>query len=134
MTEHNENIGNTTESAEAGEKGKSGGVWRFVRNSAIGAVIAYVALTLFVPPSLPNCDADLAKSEMVRAINEGPYSRRSGVKALRVIEVEEVSFDSVEEIRVCTALISRNDARDRRYRVELIKVGESAMEVTMEAM
>jgi hypothetical protein len=109
-------------------------IWKFVRNGAIGAVIAYVALTLFVPPALPSCDSDIAKSEMVRAINEGPYSRRSGVKALRVIEVEEVSYDSEEEVRVCTALISRNDARDRRYRVELIKVGESAMEVTMEAM
>ena len=134
MTEHNENNGNSAESADAGEARKSGGVWKFVRNSAIGAVIAYVALTLFVPPTLPKCDADIAKSEMLRAINEGPYSRRSGVKALRVIEVEEVSFNSEEEIRVCTALISRNDARDRRYRVEMIKVGESAMEVTMEAI
>ena len=134
MTEQNDNNETSAESAEAGANGKSGGVWKFVRNSVIGAVIAYVALTLFVPPALPSCDADIAKSEMVRAINEGPYSRRSGVKALRVIEVEEVSYDSAEDIRVCTALISRNDARDRRYRVELIKVGESAMEVTMEAM
>ena len=134
MTDQNDKDLPAKEDSPVNEPKKSGGLWRWIRNSLIGAAIAYVALTLFVPVTLPKCDSDLAKSEMLRAINEGPYSRRSGVRALRIVEVQETSFDAESEVRTCRAMVSRNDAKNKLYRVELIKVGESGMEVTMELM
>ena len=53
---------------------------------------------------------------------------------MRVVEAEEIRFDSERQFRACRAVISRSDAVNRAYRVEMIMINESAIEITLETM